>query len=137
LEYEEKESNFGIFCFIDSVKVDLVNYKHKQITNTIVEEGIRMYSTTDIAAMKIQAILGRGRKKDFWDLAELFQHYSLKEIEEFHSKKYPSQQLLISIPQAAIYFADAEDSEDPISLKGQTWESVKKIISQKVNEYLK
>jgi hypothetical protein len=30
-----------------------------------------------------------------------------------------------------------EKSEDPISLKKQTWESVKRFISSKVNGYLK
>ena len=34
-EYENKESSFGIFCFINSVKVDIVKYKHKQIDKTI------------------------------------------------------------------------------------------------------
>ena len=124
-EYENKESKFGIFCFINAIKVD------------ITEDSIRMYSSSEIAAMKIQAILGRGKKKDFWDMATLLQHYSLEEIIGFHTKKYPSQQLLISIPQAIIYFDEVEESEDPVSLKGQTWESVKKIIQQKVNDYLK
>ena len=45
--------------------------------------------------------------------------------------------MLISIPHAITYFDDAEESEDPISLKGQTWEAVKKIIQQHVNDYLK
>lgn len=136
-EYEEKESDFGIFCFINSIKLDIINYRHKTIDEIYEKEKIRMYSSKDIAAMKIQAILGRGRKKDFWYLAKLLEHFSLHQIIEFYSQKYPSQQLLISIPQAITYFSDAEESEDPISLKGQTWESVKKIIQQKVNDYLK
>ena len=136
-QYEEKESNFGIFCFINNIKVDLINYKHPQIDEGIFEEGIRQYSSKDIAAMKIQAILGRAKKKDFWDLAQLLERYSVSEIISYYSKKFPSQQLLISIPQAITYFDEAEESEDPISLKDQTWESVKKIIQQKVNDYLK
>jgi len=75
--------------------------------------------------MKINAILGRGKKKDFVDLQELLMHYSLKQIMEWHSLKYPDQMLLISIPQAITHFADAEESEVPISLKNQTWEWVK------------
>lgn len=78
--------------------------------------------------MKINAILGRGRKKDFWNLAELLNHYQLKDLIAFHKKKYPAQDLLISIPQAIIYFDDAEESEEPVSLKEQTWVSVKKAI---------
>jgi predicted nucleotidyltransferase component of viral defense system len=30
-----------------------------------------VFSAEDIIAMKIQAFLGRGKKKDFWDIAEL------------------------------------------------------------------
>ena len=51
-------------------------------------------------------------------------------------QKYPSQQLLISIPQAITYFDDAEESEEPVSLKNQTWNSVKKSIQKSVSEYL-
>ena len=40
------------------------------------------------------------------------------------------------MPEALTYFDDAEESEDPISLKNQTWENVKKSIQKKVNEYL-
>ena len=136
-KHEAKESNFGIFCFINSIKTDIINYNHQLIDNLFESDDIRMYSSKDIAAMKIQAILGRGRKKDFWDLAELLKNYSLEQLIDFYSKKYPSQQLLISIPQAITYFDDAEESENPISLKGQTWEGVKKIIQRHVNEYLK
>jgi hypothetical protein len=41
------------------------------------------------------------------------------------------------VPQAITFFADAEESEDPISLKKQTWDSIKEFISLKVSEYLK
>jgi predicted nucleotidyltransferase component of viral defense system len=115
----------------------MVYYPHPIIYPIEYYESTRMYATEDIAAMKVQAILGRGKKKNFWDMAELLKWYSLNEIISFHQKKYPSQQLLISIPQAVSFFEDANESEDPISLKGQTWESVKKIIQSHVNEYLK
>lgn len=86
--------------------------------------------------MKIQAILGRGKKKDFWDIAELLNHFMLDEMIQFHKSKFPSQQLLISIPYALTYFTDAEESDDPVSLKGQTWDGIKQIIKSKVSEYL-
>ena len=87
--------------------------------------------------MKIQAILGRGKKKDFWDLHELLQHYSLQQIMDWHKQKYPSQMLAISIPHALTYFVDAEESETPVSFKKQTWEGIKKGIQKVVREYLK
>lgn len=50
--------------------------------------------------------------------------------------KFPSQQLAISIPHCMTYFSDADETQTPVSLKGQTWESVKKVISKKVAEFL-
>lgn len=135
--YKQQQTQFGIFCFIDDVKVDIVHFPHMPISAIEVEDGIRFYSSTDIAAMKIQAILGRGKKKDFWDLYELLQYYSLQQIMDWHKQKYPSQMLAISIPHAITYFVDADDSETPVSFKKQTWEGVKKGISKAVSDYLR
>jgi predicted nucleotidyltransferase component of viral defense system len=119
------------------VKVDLVQYSHPIIADIEMVDGIRMYSDKDIAAMKINAILGRGMKKDFWDLFELLKLYSLNDIINFYNQKYPNQQLLISIPNALTYFEDADDSPDPIGLLGQTWEDVKEFIRARVSDFLK
>lgn len=128
--------NFGIFGFIDEVKVDIVRHPHPLIRPETSFEGIRMFSTEDIIAMKVQAILGRGKKKDFWDIAELLQHYTIKDFIQFHKEKYSTQNLLITVPQAITYFADAEESEAPISLKNQSWETVQAFIQNKVRDYL-
>ncbi len=135
--YKQQHAYFGIFCFIDNIKVDVVYYPHKPILSIETEQDIRFYSNADISAMKIQAVLGRGKKKDFWDIYELLQHYSLQQIMEWHKQKFPSQMLAISIPHAITYFVDANESETPVSFKGQTWESVKKGISKAVSDYLR
>jgi predicted nucleotidyltransferase component of viral defense system len=128
----------GIFGFINMVKVDLIKHHHVlMIEEPVVEQGIRLMSIPDLAAMKINAIMKRGVKKDFWDIAELLQHYSLADLISFYKRKYPNQQLLVSVPRAIVYFNDAEETEDPLSLKDQTWESVKNFIEGKVSIYLK
>jgi hypothetical protein len=134
---ESKTARWGIFCYLDGVKVDIVHHPHLLIGDIEETSKIRMYDDKDIIAMKLNAILGRGRKKDFWDLFELLRHYPLKDMIRFHETKFPEQNLLITIPQAVIYFDDAEESEAPVSLKGQTWEGVKKFIQKKVSDYLK
>jgi len=133
---ESGHRNFGIFATINDIKVDIVYFPHKPISNFIVKDDIRMYSIADIAAMKIQAILGRGKKKDFWDLYELLQHFSLQQISDWHKQKYPNQMLAISIPNAITYFTEANESETPVSFKNQTWETVKQGIQKAVREYL-
>lgn len=133
---EERPPHFGIFCFVAGVKVDLIRHPHSLIRPGQIIDGIRMFSTEDIIAMKIQAVLGRGRKKDFWDIAELLNHFTVADFTEFHKQKFTTQNLMITVPQAISYFADAEESEDPISLKKQTWRSVQEFIHAKVREYL-
>lgn len=132
-----KPNAIGIFGFIDDIKVDFVKYHHHpMIGRSYNEDGIRLMSANDIMAMKVAAVLKRAVKKDFWDIAELLDYYSMDELISCYTRKFPGQQLLISIPQALTYFDEAEESEDPISLKGQTWPSVKKRISRKVSAYL-
>lgn len=134
---EEKQAHFGIFCFINDVKVDIVHHPHPLIRPQLNVNDITMFSTEDIIAMKVQAILGRGKKKDFWDIAELLKHFSVADFIQFHKEKYTTQNLLVSVPQAITYFSDAEESEDPISLNKQTWQKVQQFISKKVRAYLK
>jgi len=136
-DYEGGHKQFGIFCYIEKIKTDIVYFPHLPISEIEIIDGLRIYSNADIAAMKNQAILGRGKKKDFWDLFELLQHYSLQQIMDWHKQKYPSQMLAISIPHAITYFVDADETEAPKSFKGQTWEKVKKGIQKKVSEYLR
>lgn len=136
-DYESGHKSFGIFCYIRKIKVDIVYFPHQPIAEIEEIDNIRMYSSADISAMKIQAILGRAKKKDFWDLHELLRHFSLQQLMDWHKQKYPSQMLAISIPNAITYFTEAEDSETPVSFKGQTWDQIKKGISKTVSDYLR
>jgi predicted nucleotidyltransferase component of viral defense system len=135
--YESGHKKIGIFCYIQKIKVDIVYFPHPTIEKIEEVNNIRMYSSADISAMKIQAILGRAKKKDFWDLYELLQHYPLQQLMEWHKQKYPNQMLAISIPNAITYFSEAEESETPVSFKNQTWEQIKKGISKTVSDYLR
>ncbi len=134
---EEKQPRFAVFCYVKDIKIDFVRHPHPLIRPELSIDKIRMFSVEDIIAMKVQAILGRGKKKDFWDVAELLHHFTIPDFINFHKEKYSTQNLLITVPQALTYFSDAEESADPVSLKGQTWKSVKEFIKSKVNAYLK
>jgi hypothetical protein len=135
--YSNPNSSVGVFSFINDIKVDLVNHHHFQwISEPTLLDGIRLVGIADIMAMKIAAIMNRAVKKDFWDISELLTDHTIDALIDSYDKKYPNQRLLISAPQAMTYFKEAEDSEDPVSLKGQTWASVKDLIQEKVSAYL-
>ena len=88
----------------------------------------------DIAAMKVNAIIGRGTRKDFIDLYVLLQHYSLAEIMDFYRKKYPDFSEYRAI-LSMTYFEDAEIQDMPLMFIDTPWEEMKKTIIKAVNAY--
>lgn len=73
-----------------SVKVDLCYDGDPCIFNLNVVDGIRIADERDIAAMKVNAILGDPqRMKDFWDIHDLLESYSVDDILQFARNKYP------------------------------------------------
>lgn len=43
-----------------------------------------MFAPEDIIAMKVQAVLDRAKKKDFWDIAELLNHFTMDDSISFY-----------------------------------------------------
>ncbi len=76
--------------------------------------------------MKVIAITQRADKKDFYDLYEILKHFQPLELKDMFLKKYGGQRInCYHILKSFFYFQDAEDSPDPISLNGTTWDEVK------------
>lgn len=129
----KETKNIGIYL-IDNIKVDFVNYDYAWIDNYIVQDGIRLASDKDIAAMKINAIEGRGTKKDFIDMYFLLQHYPLNEILSFYQYKYPEHSIFRALMSLS-YFEDADSQLMPKMLAPADWETMKDYISKHVEAY--
>lgn len=71
----------GVF---NTVKFSLFHYNYPLIANLHEFQGIKIADLREIAAMKLEAIVGRGNKRDFIDLYFLTQKYSLEEIFNFY-----------------------------------------------------
>lgn len=78
----------GVFGFIDKIKVDFVNYPYRLLQDIDIMEGARLAHPLDIGGMKVNAIVGRGSRKDFFDLHRLLEVYPLTEIMDNYQKKY-------------------------------------------------
>ena len=83
-----KKSENILILSLNGIKVDLVNYKYPWIGNLEIVENIRFASLSDIAAMKLNAIAGRGSVKDFIDIFALLNIFSLREMLNFYNEKY-------------------------------------------------
>lgn len=103
----KETSNIKIYL-VDGIKIDFVNYRYDWIDSAIEEDGLRLASPKDIAAMKINAVEGRGTKKDFIDIYFLLQHYSFEKILDFYAQKYPENSQFRAL-MSLTYFDDAEE----------------------------
>lgn len=116
---------------INTIKVDFVNYKYKLLDKSFEIDQIRMLSDKDIAAMKLNAIAGRGSKKDFIDLFFLLKKYSLKEMITFYNQKYPDGSEFM-VQKSLTYFDDADEQLSPKMFYDFNWEDCKQKIVEEV-----
>jgi len=108
----------------DAIKLDLY-YTEPFIRPIFEVDGIRMADVEDIIAMKVDIISRGGRKKDFWDLHELADRYSIEKMIGFHQERYPFGHNEKQIKLQFRNFEQAEDDFEPVCLRGKHWELIK------------
>ena len=80
----------GIFGYISNIKADFIRHAYPWVIPPEMIEDIRIASVADIAAMKLNAITGSGKRlKDFADVAYLSVYMSLAEMLDHYENKYP------------------------------------------------
>ena len=126
-----KETETIRIYVIDGIKVDFVHYScYPWLTPAVIENGLRLASPQDIAAIKVNAIEGRGTRKDFVDVYFLLTHFKLSELLEFYKQKYPEYSFFRAL-MSLTYFDDAEQQPMPKMLNSTSWDVMKqKIIAE-------
>ncbi len=134
-DYKIEVSSQNILIgFIDGIKVDFVRYKYDLLESPIIEQEIRLLSIIDIGCMKLAAITGRGKKRDFYDLYFILQRFSLSELLDIYQTKYYDSSLQLVL-KSITYFEDAELDEDPRLFETVSWSDVKKTITDAFMNY--
>jgi hypothetical protein len=108
----------------EAIKLDIF-HTDPFIRPALEVEDIKMATLEEIAAMKIDIVQRMGRKKDFWDIHELLDHYSLPAMIDLHREKYPYNHNETIIRANMIDFSAADGEFDPICLRGKYWEVIK------------
>ena len=115
----------------DLVKLDLF-YTDRFVFPELKINTIRLASKEEIVAMKLEVIGYGGRKKDFWDLHELLEYYSLSEMIAFYEKRYQyghsKEELILMLGN----FDNANEDFDPICLHKKKWELIKLDFEEKI-----
>jgi predicted nucleotidyltransferase component of viral defense system len=116
------------------IKLDLF-YTDSFIRPILEKDGLRLASVEEIIAMKIDVIARIGRKKDFWDIHELIDEFSIEKMLDLHQERYPYSHNRNEIITNFTNFENADSDFNPICLKGKYWELIKLDIVEKIQDF--
>lgn len=124
---------------LNRVKISFFKYPYLLLEETQKYKGIRIAGLADIGAMKVEAISGRGMKRDFIDLYVICKRFKpLEKILRFFDKKYAGVDFSwVHIMKSLSYFEDAEADEVPRLLEPIDWKEVKKFFIKETKNLMK
>lgn len=102
------------------------------------EDEIKLASTADIAAMKVAAIAGRGKKRDFVDVYFICRKdYSLRQVISHYQKEFEVfKQDLYHVYKSMIYFEDAEKDTMPEMYEEANWKEIETFFTKEVSKLI-
>ncbi len=115
------------------VKLDIYYSSEPFFDDPVKEDGVRMASVAEIVAMKVDVVQRGGRKKDFWDLHELIERFSIAEMIALHAQGFEWTHDEALIKQNFTNFAHADEDFDPICLRGKQWPFIKEDFEALMN----
>lgn len=118
----------------NNIKIDLY-YNDEIIDKCDIIDGIRIASLNDVTSMKVDVISRIGRKKDFWDLHELLNTYSISEMLNIHELRNEYTHNRESIIASFTDFSNADNDLEPICLKNKIWELIKLDLIEEMDKF--
>lgn len=125
-DLRERSVGYSLICGKDRqniIKIDLF-YTDSFIFPAVNIDNIRMASIEEIAAMKMLAIITGERKKDYWDIHELLNYFTLEDMIGWgikrHSYEISQEEILNKLATAS----NVNDHTPVQCLKGKYWEFI-------------
>ena len=115
----------------ERIKIDLLRHDYPLLRSVRIVEDVPLYSLEDIAAMKLNAIANRGAKKDFHDIYALLKYFTLQDMFGFFQQKY-EQMNSMTVLKSLVYFEDADQEPDPLSLENTSWADIKNELVKQI-----
>ena len=136
LKPELSDASWGNLVFIaNNVRVGFFGYGYALLNPLVRDENLRLASIEDIAMMKMDALLSRANRKDFYDLYFISQKVPLKSLLDLAPKKYPSvRDFEVQATKRLAYFEGAEHDPDPILLQPVSWDAVKNYFGEQARQ---
>lgn len=120
----------------NAIKLDLYYAMDPFFQDYVIHDGIRLATVEEIIAMKVDVILRGGRKKDYWDLHQLLEIYTINQMIDLHQKRFEwthdRKKILTNLKD----FNHADLDFDPICLKAKEWIFIKEDFEDALKDVL-
>jgi hypothetical protein len=129
------EAEYTIHGLLNDVRISFFRYAYPLLHELYQYHYLRIADIFDIAVMKLEAISGRGSKKDFIDFYSILPLFTLTDLFAGYEQKYG---IAVSnhyhLLKSLVYFDDAESDPMPTMFVKVTWAEVKSTIVQSIKE---
>jgi hypothetical protein len=121
-----QDSVFGLVLQANGQPASFFSYGYPLLAPTDLVNGIQIASILDIGLMKMDAVAGRGTRKDFYDLYVIAAQIPLDELFAHSKAKYAETRSFgMRVLTALVDFDIADRQDAPILLQPIEWEQVK------------
>jgi len=130
------DSSWGNLVYLaKDVRIGFYGYGFSLVAPVVEIDGIRLASIEDIALMKLDAMLSRAARKDFYDLYFICKNISLKQLFKKADQKYPSvRDFETQTTKRLVYFENAENESEPSLIDNVPWQTVKEYFIKQAKE---
>jgi hypothetical protein len=125
----QKDVDGNLFFDIGGTHVGFFSYGYPLLEPTPTVVGVRLAAPVDIGLMKLDAVVGRGARKDFYDLYFIAQQVALTRLLALGEQKYPyMRDFQLHAVSGLTFFDNADQQEQPALLIPVEWEAVKEFF---------
>lgn len=123
----------------NEVRISFFIYPYSLLETPVELQGIQIAGLPDLAAMKLDAISSRGKKRDFIDLYQICQDaFSIEQaIQHFEQKYVGVNYSMVHLLKSLTYFEDAEDDPLPQMLAPLEWADVRHFFEAEVRRLMR
>ncbi len=119
----------NLLLLVNGLHVGFFSYGYPLLEPVQVVENIGLASLLDIGLMKLDAIIGRGSRKDFYDLYIISRQIPLQELLNAGERKYPQvRDFPLMAVEGLLQFDNADRDLQPEMVTDLPWENVRRFF---------
>lgn len=125
----------NLLLLISGLSVGFFGYGYPLVEQPDVVEGVAVASLADVGLMKLDALISRGSRKDFYDLYFVAQEIPISDLLILGETKYPrARDFQLMAVEGMVQFENADRDVQPEMLQIVPWEDVREFFTEQAKQ---